>query len=58
MMENTLYVEKKYITKNTVELRRLSETFAMYANEKNTMAPGPSNRPKQTVVALHFIAEF
>ena len=56
MMENTPYVQKKYIKKDTVELRDYQQHLAMYAKEKNTMVVLPTGLGK-TVVALHIIAD-
>ena len=56
MMEKTSYVQKKYIKKDTVEMRDYQKHLAMYAKEKNTMVVLPTGLGK-TVVALHIIAD-
>ena len=56
MMEKTSYVQKKYIKKDTVELRDYQKHLAMYAKDKNTMVVLPTGLGK-TVVALHIIAD-
>ena len=56
MMEKTSYVQKKYIKKDTVEMRDYQKHLAMYAKDKNTMVVLPTGLGK-TVVALHIIAD-
>ena len=56
MMEKTSYVQKKYIKKDTVEIRDYQKHLAMYAKDKNTMVVLPTGLGK-TVVALHIIAD-
>ena len=55
-MENISYVQKKYIKKDTVEMRDYQKHLAMYAKDKNTMVVLPTGLGK-TVVALHIIAD-
>ena len=46
MMEKTSYVQKKYIKKDTVELRDYQKHLAMYAKDKNTMVVLPTGLGK------------
>ena len=56
MMAEDMYVEKKYIKKDTVELREYQEQLAFHAKGKNTMVVLPTGLGK-TVVALHIISD-
>ena len=46
MMEKTSYVQKKYVKKDTVEMRDYQKHLAMHANEKNTMVVLPTGLEK------------